>query len=462
VEKFQRILSEYVGARLHEPRPVEVSGFDPHLGWHPQGNGKWYYGLSIENGRVKDEGPLRLRSALRTLIERYRPEIRLTPLQDILLCGLEASARGEIEQALAGFGVLRPDQISTVQRYSMACPAIPTCGLALTESERALPSLIDQLEIELKRLGLENEKLTVRMTGCPNGCARPYQSDIGLVGRSGDKFTVFVGGDVLGTHLNFLLRDLVPVAEIVPLLVLLLEHFKQERRAGEGFGAYCRRSGVEALQALLPDTGRKNAQRPAKETGSDNHGADKEGTNGDAHRPVNRLPSSGDGKTASNPLAPPETRLVPLGLPPQAVTGGLEPQTSAAKQKETFLAGRAGEERPDYTYLFNSDGSVRNTVVYYYGTDLRAASARKGDPLHRKAIYQGLADPVRLHAARKLSDTLYVGPVGHVRRDVRIDYQADGQPAHSVVFLYEGEARAAQAPSGAPLRRQVTFVGKLI
>src|SRR5437660_10357748 len=115
----------------------------------------------------------------------------------------------------------------------MACPAIPTCGLAISESERLLPTIIDRLETEIRRLGLEDEKLSVRMTGCPNGCVRPYQSDIGLVGRSGDKFTVFVGGHVLGHRLNFQVKDLVPRDQIVPTLVVFLEHFQRERRGSE-------------------------------------------------------------------------------------------------------------------------------------------------------------------------------------------------------------------------------------
>src|SRR5947209_10520223 len=134
----------------------------------------------------------------------------------------------------------------------MACPAIPTCGLAIAESERLLPNLVDGLEAELKRLGLEKEVLSIRMTGCPNGCVRPYQSDIGLVGRSGDKYTVFVGGHVLGHRLNFLLRDLVPAARVVPLLSPLLKHFKEARREQEGFGDYCQRLGADKLQSLLP------------------------------------------------------------------------------------------------------------------------------------------------------------------------------------------------------------------
>src|SRR5205823_3640364 len=139
------------------------------------------YGVSVENGRIKDEGNFRLRTALRTLVEKLRPEIRLTPMQDILLCHLPESAKAEIEQTLRDHGVLTPDRISPVQQHSIACPAIPTCGLALSEAERTLPQIIDELEAELKRLGLEQEKLSVRMTGCPNGCARPYQSEIGIV-----------------------------------------------------------------------------------------------------------------------------------------------------------------------------------------------------------------------------------------------------------------------------------------
>jgi sulfite reductase (ferredoxin) len=129
----------------------------------------------------------------------------------------------------------------------MSCPAIPTCGLAISESERALPGIIDELEAELRRLGLENERLSVRMTGCPNGCARPYQSDIGIVGRSGDKYTLFVGGHVLGHRLNFELKDLLPRAEIVPTLRPLLKRFQAERQNGESFGDFCQRLGREQL-----------------------------------------------------------------------------------------------------------------------------------------------------------------------------------------------------------------------
>jgi sulfite reductase (ferredoxin) len=131
-----------------------------------------------------------------------------------------------------------------VRKHSLACPAIPTCGLAISESERALPALLDELEKLLKELGLDQETLSVRMTGCPNGCVRPYQSDIGLVGRSGDKYTLFVGGRILGDRLNRELKDLVPRNQVVTTLRPLLVRFQQERQAGESFGEFCWRSKI--------------------------------------------------------------------------------------------------------------------------------------------------------------------------------------------------------------------------
>jgi sulfite reductase (ferredoxin) len=252
VERFREVLAPYLPGPLELPRPVEVTNLDLHLGWHPQGDGKWYYGVSVENGRVKDEGDFRLRTALRTLVTRYRAEVRLTPQQDVLLCGLPSAALSDVERTLADHGVKTPERLTPVQRYSLACPAIPTCGLAISESERTLPGIIDELEAALAELGLGGETLGVRMTGCPNGCARPYQSDVGIVGRSGDKYQLLVGGHVHGHRLNFTLKDLVPRAAIVPTLRPLLAHFRDGRRPGESFGDFCTRLGVERLQALLP------------------------------------------------------------------------------------------------------------------------------------------------------------------------------------------------------------------
>ncbi|MFL5340222.1 MAG: NADPH-dependent assimilatory sulfite reductase hemoprotein subunit [Gemmataceae bacterium] len=251
VERFRDVLKDYLPKRLLPPRPAPITGVDLHLGWHAQGNGKIFLGLSIENGRVKDNGSMRLRSGLRKIVERFQPNLSITPQQDLLLRDLDASARGPIEQILGEHGIALPERISLVQRHSLACPAIPTCGLALSEAERVMPALIDHLESEIRHLGLDRERIAVRMTGCPNGCVRPYQSDIGIVGRSGDKYTLFVGGSVLSTRLNFLLKDLVPAGEIVPLLGVLLRRFKIERRGDEGFGDWCQRQGQIEVQRIV-------------------------------------------------------------------------------------------------------------------------------------------------------------------------------------------------------------------
>jgi sulfite reductase (ferredoxin) len=252
VEKFREVLAGYLGDMPAPPRPVRVGAFPLHLGWHPQGDGKWFYGLSVENGRVKDDGSLRLRSALRAIVERFRPELRLTGMQDVLLCNLDSNTLPILERILDEHGVARPESISRVRQHSMACPAIPTCGLAISEAERALPSILDELESLLQTLGLERETLGVRMTGCPNGCVRPYQSDIGIVGRSGDKYVLYVGGRVQGDRMNFQLKDLVPRGEIAATLEPLLRRFKEERRPGESFGDYCHRLGPDHARALLP------------------------------------------------------------------------------------------------------------------------------------------------------------------------------------------------------------------
>jgi len=248
VEKVREVLKrDYLPHALRMPKDGTISDVDLHLGWHPQADGKWFLGLSVENGRVKDEGAMRLRTAVRTIAQTLDVNVRLSGQQDLLLCDVDTSKRAAVDNILAEHGVARHENLSMVQKWSMACPAIPTCGLAISESERALPTVVDQLEPELKSLGLENERISIRMTGCPNGCARPYQSEIGIVGRSGEKYTVFLGGSTLGQRLNSTFQDLVPRDQIVPLLKKVLTQFKQDRGAGESFGDYCHRLGNEKL-----------------------------------------------------------------------------------------------------------------------------------------------------------------------------------------------------------------------
>ncbi len=257
IAAFRAKIEEYLGHRVEDPRPVTVSEVADHLGWHQQHDGKLFLGLPVENGRIRDDGDHRLLTGLRAFFEKYRTPGRLTCQQSILLMDIDPAWKPEIESWLQEYGIATVEQISTVRRWSMACPALPTCGLAVTEAERALPSVMDELEKELVRHGLEDERITVRMTGCPNGCARPYNSDIGLVGRAAHvnkdgtpgpgKYTIFLGGRAINDRLNLEYKDYVPYDRIVEELRPVFARFRVERIDGETFGDFCDRLGVEEL-----------------------------------------------------------------------------------------------------------------------------------------------------------------------------------------------------------------------
>lgn len=241
LDGFRQKVEEYLGVPLADPRPVPIGGFDDHMGWYEQGDGRWFYGLNVENGRVADRGVWRLKTAVRALCRRFNPGIGLTGHQSLLFTELAAGDREAVEAVLREHGVPLTEQISTVRRWSMACVALPTCPLAVTESERVFPGVIDQLEQELERLGLSGEVFTTRMTGCPNGCGRPYNAELGFSGRTVGKYAVYLGGSRLGDRLAFLYKDLVPLDQLVPTVRPVLEQFRDQRQVGESFGDFCRR-----------------------------------------------------------------------------------------------------------------------------------------------------------------------------------------------------------------------------
>jgi sulfite reductase (ferredoxin) len=248
VEKFKGKVEEYYGKKLPAPKPVPVTDVDDHVGWHEQGDGQLFLGINIENGRIKDEGSLRIKSGLRALFTEFGMNARLTALQGIILCDIAPENKDAIDAKLKEYGIPAAGDLTLVRRYSIACPAWPTCGLAVTESERALPGILDSMEAELKQHGLQGERISVHMTGCPNGCARPYTPDIGLVGKAaGERYTVFLGGNVQGTRLAYIFKDMVPKADIVPSLAPVFARFKAERTPGESFGDFCHRLGKSEL-----------------------------------------------------------------------------------------------------------------------------------------------------------------------------------------------------------------------
>jgi sulfite reductase (ferredoxin) len=248
VDWFRAEVESRLGYQLQDARPIVWESAEEHLGWHAQGDGTWYLGLFIENGRIKDDDAIRLRTGLRHVVEIFRPGIRLTSEQNILLTDIPEAQRGALTALLESNGIPTDPADLGTRRFAMACPALPTCGLALAEAERVLPDIMDEVEAELRALDLAHEPLSVRMTGCPNGCARPYLGDIGIVGRTKDVYNVYIGGDPLNTRLNTLYAPSVHRKDILPTVRPLLALWKQERLPAESFGDYCTRVGFDYLR----------------------------------------------------------------------------------------------------------------------------------------------------------------------------------------------------------------------
>jgi sulfite reductase (NADPH) hemoprotein beta-component len=238
---FRTELERRIGFQLEPPRPFQFTKQGDLFGWHRQQDGQWFLGLYVETGRIKDTGTCRLKTALRRIVEQFRTEVRLTPSQNLILAGVPEAQRDAINALLAEHQVPVDNQASILQRVSMACPALPTCGLALAESERFLPNLLGGLELLLKELGLVDEEIIVRMTGCPNGCARPFMAEIGFVGRAPNKYQIHVGGNEGCTRLNRLFKENVKGDQLLDELRPLLTRFAGERIEGERFGDFCER-----------------------------------------------------------------------------------------------------------------------------------------------------------------------------------------------------------------------------
>jgi sulfite reductase (NADPH) hemoprotein beta-component len=229
------------GIKLAPAKPFEFTKQGDLLGWNRQLNGKNFLGLFVEMGRIKDTEQVQLKTALRKVVEQFRTEVRLTPSQNLLLVDVPDEQKRPITELLAQHGVRVEEQGSPVRLASIACPALPTCGLALSESERLLPDVITRFEKLFADVGLANEEIVVRMTGCPNGCARPYMAEIGFVGRAPNKYMVYLGGNVSSTRLNRLWKENVKSEDFEKELGPLLTRYVQERTRGERFGDWCER-----------------------------------------------------------------------------------------------------------------------------------------------------------------------------------------------------------------------------
>lgn len=251
VEKFRNTVEKYFGKSIDPIKPLPAWKYWDFLGWHEQGDGKLFLGINIQNGRVKDEGNFKLRTALREIIQKYQLPMRVTPHQNVLIYEIEPSAKSDIQSILDRCGIKAETQIDPLERFSMACPALPTCGLAITESERIIPSILDRIRTLLVKVGLPKEHFIVRMTGCPNGCARPYLAELGFVGQSPETYQMWLGGCPNQTRLARPYLEKLADKDLEATLEPLFVYFKQERKQQtepETFGDFCDRVGFESLR----------------------------------------------------------------------------------------------------------------------------------------------------------------------------------------------------------------------
>ncbi len=251
VEKFRSVVEGFFGKEIPPIKPLPEFKYLDFLGWHEQGDGKLFLGISIEQGRIKDEGDFKLKTALREIEQKFALPMRLTPHQNLILHDIEPSQQSTIEEILVHNGIKSVNEIDPLVRYSMACPALPTCGLAITESERILPSVLDRIRALLDRLGLKDEHFVVRMTGCPNGCARPYLAELAFVGSAPESYQVWLGADPDQTRLALTYIEKMHINDLEVTLEPLFVAFKQKRKKDESFGDFCHRFGLDALRQYV-------------------------------------------------------------------------------------------------------------------------------------------------------------------------------------------------------------------
>ena len=241
VDWFKQELERRTGFSLEEARPYQFTSRSDYFGWQTCDKGLWHYTLFVENGRVADE-QAKLKSALLEIAKTGKVNFRFTCNQNVILSDIKSENKKNIESTLSQFGIIQlTESSSSIRKNSMACVALNTCPLALAEGQRYLPSLVSKIEPLLKKYSLEEEEIILRMTGCPNGCARPYVAEIGLVGTALGHYNLHFGGDRAGERLNKIYKENLDEEAILFELNGWLGRFKSERKSGETFGDFALR-----------------------------------------------------------------------------------------------------------------------------------------------------------------------------------------------------------------------------
>jgi len=239
---FKAEVESRTGFAFAPARPFTFTTIADDYGWHRAIDGTSFHMMFILSGRIKDTETVKLRTALREIAQVHTGDFRLTPSQNLSISGVTDAQRPIIEGILAKYGLSETHKQSGLRLNALSCVALPTCGLALAESERALPGLLDKFETVLEEAGLRHDAISLRVTGCPNGCARPFLAEIGLVGKGPNKYALYLGAKYDGTRLNKLFAPSVSLEDSVTLLTPIIKRYAVERQPGEGFGDFCART----------------------------------------------------------------------------------------------------------------------------------------------------------------------------------------------------------------------------
>jgi sulfite reductase (NADPH) hemoprotein beta-component len=244
IDWFTDELHNRLGWTLQPERPYTFTTSSDRYGWSQGYDGKWHIGLFIQNGRLKDTPEQPFRKGLREIAGILDGEFRLTPNQNLVIANVSPENKPRIQSLLDVYKLTDSQSQSGLRLNSLACVAMPTCGLALAEGERYLPDLITALEDSLDEAGLRDDSISIRMTGCPNSCARPSLAEIGLVGKAPGKYNLYLGAKLNGTRLNKLYREAITHDEIINALRPIFIDYAKNRMEGEEFGDFCVRSGL--------------------------------------------------------------------------------------------------------------------------------------------------------------------------------------------------------------------------
>jgi sulfite reductase (ferredoxin) len=244
IDWFRDEVVQRLNAPYEPAKEVHWNTVSDVFGWQEQGDGKLFCTLWIEEGRIKDTEDRKWRTAFRAIAERFGFPLRLTANCNIIFHDIDPAAKENVTELLTAHGIPKPEDLTETRRLAQACVALPTCGLALAESERVFHLVLDKIDDILRDFGLSEEPILIRMTGCPNGCARPYNADIAFVGRAPGKYALFVGGSVTGERLAGLQEKTVTLEDIPARVRGLIEEFVQNRRESENFTNYWGRAHV--------------------------------------------------------------------------------------------------------------------------------------------------------------------------------------------------------------------------